>query len=134
MAAVCSRQRLKYLGDKYASCAAFTNDARGLLGLLLGRRRSHTLDEPLLRRAELSEVPSSLIQRNDVRPAFVVRVIELHRVVFPEADRADVVRPGGASVKVRYRSTGRANEWSALRECMRLPAPVFGKVPERWPT
>src|SRR5690242_4302127 len=55
---------------------------------------SNVAPKPLLGGTELCKVPARLVQRDDVRPTPVVGVIELDRIVLPEADGADVVSPG----------------------------------------
>ena len=56
-------------------------------------RRSRSFGAALVGRTERLEVSARLIERDLVRTTAIVRILELKAIVFPPADRADVVRP-----------------------------------------
>jgi hypothetical protein len=60
--------------------------------MLLGARRSDVLTELGLRHTESSKVLLRDVQTDVVRAADKIGVVELHGIVLPETDLADVVR------------------------------------------
>jgi hypothetical protein len=88
--------------------------------MLLGPRRSNVLTELGLRYTESSKVLSRDVQTDVVRAADKIGLVELHGIVLPETDLADVVRARRFLLE-REKAAARAGKTLVHRTSMASP-------------